>query len=93
MPPIKHVLRSGRGQQAHLRVHNDFHCFALVCRLVQINGAQAIGVAHDGYLRRPLNAADECIAPAWDNEVDVAVLSEQRVDLFPRLDRLDIGLW
>jgi hypothetical protein len=51
--------------------------------------ADAVGVAHDGNLCALLDAADELLAAAGHDEVDEAVLVEQRLDVLTRLDRLD----
>ena len=48
-------------------------------------------MAHDGDARVVLDVADEAVAAARDDEVDVLVEREQRGDLRARLDRLDVA--
>ena len=75
----------------YLGVDCHTSCLLGVGGSVDVNRAQAIRMPHDRDASAILDVADEAVAPAWDNEIDVLVKLEQRGHLCSRLDRLDVG--
>jgi hypothetical protein len=74
------LLRCSK-RPAHLGVEYNSHCLLDLSALVDVHCAESIGVAHDGDPGTVLDPLDECCTTSWDDEVDVAVLGEQRGDI------------
>ena len=50
-------------------------------------------MAHHRDPRSILNTLDETVATARDDEIDIAILSEERSDFISRGDGLDVRWW
>lgn len=84
---------AGGDRVAHLRVDNDLDRLGLHGTLIHVHRTKPIRMSHDGDPRPILDALDQAIAPAGDDQVDVSVLVEQAGDLVPGRDRLDVRPW
>ena len=74
----------------YLGVDRYTSCLLGVGGGVDVDRAQAVRMPHDRDASAILDVADEAVAPAWDDEIDVLVELEQRGHLRSRLDRLDV---
>ena len=68
---------------SHLGVEDDADGLVLDRALINVDGTQAVGVAHDRYPRAVLDSFDETVAASRDDEVDVAVLRQEGRDFGP----------
>ena len=75
----------------YLGVDGDAGCLLRISGGVDVDRAQAIRVPHDGDPRAILNVADEAVAAARDNEINVLVKAKERGNLFARLHRLHVS--
>jgi hypothetical protein len=88
-----HIYTYARQRSAYFCVHDDTLRLVRICGLVEVDRAESIGVAHDGYARAALDLAHERVAPARYDEVDVPVLREQRGDFGASFDGLYECAW
>mmetsp|Transcript_66438 Transcript_66438/g.185382 ORF Transcript_66438/g.185382 Transcript_66438/m.185382 type:complete len:273 (-) Transcript_66438:288-1106(-) len=75
-----------------LGVHTDLDGLVQVCVLVDVHGADAIGVAEDRDPRAVLDRPDELVRAARDHQVDVLVALQQLGHLRARVHALDAAL-
>ena len=77
----------------YLGVDRDAGCLLRISGGVDVDRAQAVRVPHDGDPRAILNVADEAVAAARDNEINVLVELQEGRHFGSSLDRLNVGRW